>query len=524
METYDDAAFERFCGGLVNAGFSPVRDTAQQHWTGPVRASLKPLTPATRMEVVFYPGWPLRYAHVRVDGLAAEHAANGTICLWAEDDPAQIAGRDLDTLWSRLDHWAETAQRGFGVEDRALDAYLLFANRCAHRAELPLADFVRAGSNGYRASLVAVVKGKGALMIESASATTSTDQDGGPPLRGAFYLRGRIGDPPRTLDDVRAALTRRQAEDLARGLDDRSPAGLAEPSGGYDFIVLAWPRHDREHDAVVVAFEGRGDTLTAYAVAATANDLTARRRRAGSDAALLSGKTVLVAGAGSVGGHVVVALASSGVDVIRLHDSDYLTTANLVRHVSDKYGVGWKKTIAVAVAVADHAPWTRIEPADDLPHAPSRLATHLGDDLDLVIDCTGRFSVTAALAEMCRRAHTPLISGALFHQGALARVQRQAAGDTTLAARTTDDRYLPLPPETPSQHDSGFLELGCTAPVNNAPPTAVVATAADIAHAAVDLLTGRRNRADERVIVFRPLDAPFHRTGTLDSPHPGGTA
>ena len=60
METYDDAAFERFCAGLVDAGFSPVPDTEQGSWTGPIRDCLRSLTDATRMQIVFYQGWPLR--------------------------------------------------------------------------------------------------------------------------------------------------------------------------------------------------------------------------------------------------------------------------------------------------------------------------------------------------------------------------------------------------------------------------------------------------------------------------------
>ena len=139
METYDDVAFERFCSGLVNEGFSPVRDTAQAKWTGPLRESLQPLTDATRMQLQFYQGWPLRYARVTVPGLKTEHAAQGTICLWADDDPAQIAGSDLEAFWQRVDEWAQTVQLGFRPEDRALDAYLLFDKTSGTKPNCPSA-------------------------------------------------------------------------------------------------------------------------------------------------------------------------------------------------------------------------------------------------------------------------------------------------------------------------------------------------------------------------------------------------
>jgi hypothetical protein len=424
LETYDDAAFERFCSELTNAGFSPVHNTGQRRWMGPLRASLRPLTDAPRMEIKFYRGWPLRYAHVVANGLRTAHAAHGTICLWAEDDPAQIAGRNLQGLWNRLDEWAAAAQRGFRTEDRALDAYLLFSNQCAFQAELPFGDLIRHGSHGHRARLCATKQGTNTIMIEPDS-LADPDSDGKPRLKGVFYMRRPMGAPPRNLDEIRAALTTKQKQDLERGLQERVPAAFAEPSGGYDFIVLAWQRYQSDYDAIVVGFEGQGESLRALAMSATPNDISARRRRAGPDVDLLSDKKILIAVAGSVGGHVAVALASSGVGTISVHDSDYLKTGNLVRHVSTGYLVGYKKTLALAMAIEDHAPWTTVDAHDDLPYDPAALSSHI-EGVDLVIDCTGTFSMSAALAHVCWRNAVPLITGALFHQGALARVQRQA--------------------------------------------------------------------------------------------------
>jgi hypothetical protein len=124
--------------------------------------------------------------------------------------------------------------------------------------------------------------------------------------------------------------------------------------------------------------------------------------------------------------------------------------------------------------------------------------------------------MTAALADACRRSGVALIVGALFHHGALARVQRQAEGDTPIAARPADPRYHALPPDDQATATAGFLELGCTAPVNNASPVAVLTAAADTACAAVDLLTTRRERADECITVLRPMSPPFDRTGALE--------
>lgn len=515
MDTYDDAAFDRFCSDLVNAGFSPNGDHDAPCWTGPIRPSLRAHTDATRMRIQFYPGWPLRYAHVVVPGLRTGHASQGTICLWAEDDPAQINGRELQGLWDRLDQWAAAAQDGFNPEDRALDAYYFYDALSYYRAELPLHDLIAGGTPGYSAEVFGTVQGN-SLLIGTGNPPDPRNI-GKPVLTGAFYLLGQLADPPRTLDDVRAALKRRQRRNLARGLATRSDTVFPQPSSGHDFIVLAWPRHDADHDAVVVSFTGTGDTLHTAALAATPNDVQALRRRAGPDADRLADKTVLIAGAGSVGGHVAVAMASSGVGTLHVYDRDFLTSTNVVRHVSARHFVGYPKTVAVAAAVEQHAPWTRVAGHDDLPYDPARLRAQVAD-MDLVIDCTGVLPLTAALAETCRRGGVPLIVGALFHHGALVRVQRQTAGDTPIAARPTDPRFLALPPDIDAngRARAGFLELGCTAPVNNAPPTAVLTAAADTAAAAIDELTARRQRPEECITVLSPMNPPFHRIGIVD--------
>jgi molybdopterin/thiamine biosynthesis adenylyltransferase len=514
LDTYDDGAFERFRAGLINAGFSPLHGSLEK-WSGPLRASLRPLTTATRMKIVFYHGWPFRYAHVVVEGLRTDHAANGVICLWAEDDPAQVAARDLEVLWARLDDWAARARGEFGDEDRALDAHFLFGGEpTSFRAELPLADLLRGMNDGYVARLTAVRRGPNALFItrfEPANAGNT------PRLRGSLYLRDGIEVPPRDLDDFRALLRRRQGADFDRGLAERTtPAVVAVPSGGHDFVVLAWPRHG-VHDAIVVAYDDEGGPLYASAIPATSNDIASLKRRAGPDADLLAGKKVLIAGAGSVGGHAALALACAGVGKIVLHDSDHLTSANVVRHVGGDYHVGYNKTTVVTEVIRSHAPWTDTEPHGDLSHDPGELTGQIAGT-DLVVDCTGVFSLTAALAEVCRRTNTALVTGALFHGGRLARVRRQAEGDTLIAARGTNPAYAVLPPEDPAAPMATFLELGCTAPVHNASPIAVQHTAAEIARSVADLLTGRRHLPDERVIVHEPLLPPFDRAGTYDGP------
>jgi molybdopterin/thiamine biosynthesis adenylyltransferase len=512
VETYDDAAYDRFCSDLVNAGFSPDGEYYPT-WIGPIRESLRPLTDATQMKIHFYPGWPLRYAHVSVEGIRTEHDADGLLCLWAEDDPGQIDGRELEGLWKRVDEWALRAQQGFQTGDEGLDAHRLYIPQSStFWAELPLQDMVSQGNRGYTTEISGYVRGS-TLFI---GADARSDSDHGPPtLKGEFYLSNRIERPPRSFDEVRAALTRRQWTRLNYGLVSRSPVEFPEPSGGHDFIVLTWPRHGEDHDAIVLGVSGAGDALRTEALPVSANDLQALRRRAGPDAELLASRTVLIAGVGSVGGYVALALASSGVGAVRLHDSDRLSSSNLVRHVASRNFVGQLKTAAVKAAIEERAPWTVVSLFEALSYDPAELRDAVAG-VDLVIDCTGALPMTAALAEVCRRIQTPFIAGAVFHQGALVRVQRQASGDTPIAGRRNDPRYHNLPPDDEETMSAGFLELGCTARVNNASPAAVMTASTEIVSAAVDFMTGRKGRPDERIVVITPLEPPFHRVCTLD--------
>lgn len=505
IDPYDASAFEQFCSDLVAEGFNPRPDNPRV-WVGPLRPSLAPFAgDAEFMEVQFRDGWPLRYAYVVVRGLRARHAGSGIVCLWSEDDPAQVAGATVPGLWARIDEWAEAADAGFDVADQALDSFMLYDKQNRRVFELPLADLADK-SNGYIAHLDAQARGR---VVQ-----VGVDRDN-PTLRGAFYLRRDIGMPPANYEDFFSLLTKRQREDLNRGLADRGQAGLNEPSGGYDFVVLAWPRFE-QHDVIALGFAGAGETLDATAYIPAPSDMPSRLRRAGPDAGQLAAKKVLVAGLGSIGGGAALQLAQSGVGKILGYDGDLMKTGNLVRHVLDEYSVGFSKADALFLEVRGRAPWCTFDPRnDDLSLDRTRLAQQI-EGCDLVIDTTGLFSLTAALSEVCHRLNMPLITTALFHRGSIMRIQRQGPGDTPIAARTNSNEHVRLPPEETTPAQAGFLEVGCTAFVSNAPPWASHRAAADTAATAVDLLIGRRDLDEDQVVVLRPLDvAPFDRVGPV---------
>jgi len=496
---FDLAAFEAFRDGLIAADFSPVPGTEQLTWSGPLRTSLRSLSDQKRMSIRFPDGWPLRYAKTQVDGLITPHSAEGTPCLWADDDPAQIAGADIDAYFSRLDEWARRAATGFELDDLALDGFLHFEELDERRRsiELPVGDLIRHASNGQIDALTGRWEGE--------VLRASTDSTG--PLDGVMYFSRRISEAPRTYGDLLEGLTHHQREDIGRRLMNQRDRPLREATGrpGADFLVVTWPTPIGT-DAVAAILTQEGDELTVRSLRPAPSDSAARRMRAGPDADDLEGKRVLVVGAGSIGGYAAVALAESGIGQIEVADNDVLLSANLVRHVAPSSKIGAFKANAVAAVATDHAPWAEVTAAVALPLRRSEMEGRI-DGFDLVVDCTGNFAITAALIETCYQALIPLVTGALFNQGTVLRIRRQANGDTPIAARASEPRYPTIPAASGAALESrGFLEVGCAAPVNAAAPWAAMRAAADVVEYAVDALT-RKALPDERMAFLAPRQA-----------------
>ena len=97
-----------------------------------------------------------------------------------------------------------------------------------------------------------------------------------------------------------------------------------------------------------------------------------------------------------------------------------------------------------------------------------------------------------------------------------ARVQRQVLGtDTPIHLREEGEKY-PLIPSGNEESDFATPALGCSAPVNNAPPSSVMACASLIVQVVIDALAGRFEFNDEVIDIYRKTDeAPFDRAGRL---------
>ena len=514
QESFDIASLEGFRVELVPSGFEPVPGTERRRWQGPIHPAFDGLTDTRAMEILFDPGWPYRPPRVFVQGLDTNHSTlDGFVCLWRD---GELSGEweTLDGLFGRVEDWCRRAKGGWQDDDLPFDAYLNFKLKWPVMAAFDF-ESLRTNIGGW-GDLDGVPMNPHLLRIRTGPA------NGPGELRGLWFRVGQLqAPPPRNLAELARHLKRSQRKGLERALAQRrQPRGL-QVSGGVDIIMFVWQRQERI-DLLVMACRGVGDKVEAAALVSEPNDEQTLRLRAGPDAEVLQGRSAVLFGAGALGGHVALTLAESGLDSLRIVDGDLLSPGNVVRHVAGHDHVGGPKVNAVEAVIKNHAPWTKVEsiaPPSN-PYGSQEIA-HLVENADVVIDATGNDAFVHPVALVAEGLGKPLVSGALFRGGFIGRVQRKALdADTSILDRPESPDY-PIVPPSDSTADFAEPDIGCSAPVNNAPPVSVLACASLIAQAAIDVLTERYELEDEVIDVYRPLpEAPFDRVGRYQRPVP----
>ena len=514
QESFDIASLEGFRADLVASGFEPVPGTERRMWRGPIHPAFGGLTDTLSMEIVFDPGWPYRPPRLFVQGLDTNHSTlDGFVCLW-RDGELSAEWETVDGLFSRIEDWCRRAKGGWQDDDLPFDAYLNFKRKWPLMATF---DFESLRTSiGSWGDLNGVPANPRLLGIRPGSA------NGPGELRGLWFRVGQLqAPPPRNLSELPRHLNRSQRKGLEKALARRRESTGPQQMGGVDIILFAWQRQERT-DLLVMACEGVGDKVEAAALVAEPDDERTLRLRAGPDADVLKGRSAVLFGADALGGHVAVTLAESGIDSLRIVDREILSPGNVVRHVAGHDHVGGPKVNAVEAAIRNHAPWTKVEsitpPAN--PYGSQEIA-QLIENVDVVIDATGNDAFVHPVARVAEGLGEPLVSGALFRGGFIGRVQRKALEtDSSILDRPESPDY-PIVPPGDSKVDFAEPDLGCSAPVNNAPPASVLACASLIAQVAIDVLTERFELEDEVIDVYRPLpEAPFDRVGWYRRPVP----
>ena len=492
-------SLEEFREELESAGFERVAESKVERWRGGVHLALALLTSATVMDIVISPGWPFQPPAVLVDGLNTNHSTpSGFVCMWREGD----FSRDWTTLgglYSRLEEWCENAVNGWEDDYLDQDALLNFPGKVAIVATFDLSA-LGISDSGWGEFNGVVRQGSPQRVDMYPGRKRQTDQ-----LRGMWFHVGLLSaPPPHQFSDVFSHLSRAQRRELQNALADRRKSEPLVVSGGVDLVLFCWERLGRT-DLLVMACRGVEDELDAVALQPGPYDRENLMLRTGPDASVLGGLRVTIFGAGALGGHTALFLAESGIGHMDIVDPDLLLPGNVVRHVAGGGIVGAYKVQAVQAVIGGHAPWTEVAGFPLAPRTPAEMRERI-ENADIVVDTTGNEALVRSLAMIAEAEGKPLVSGALYRGGFIARVQRQAmAADTPINQRADSDRY----PAIPAGDESGDFaspQLGCSAPVNNAPPPVVTACSSLIAQVSIDALTGRFEFSDEVIDVYRASD------------------
>ena len=505
-------SLSEFIAALDSAGFRLLDGSSLPTWRGPIYPAFGSLTDAQTMDVVIAPGWPFQPPAVFVQGLNTNRSTlEGLVCMWQDGDFSHD-WTTVEGLFSRIEEWCRKAKHGWEDDHLDLDAFMNFRTKSGLVATFDLAAMgVGEGSWGEFNGVV----NRDPLRVDIGQGLSRSPTQ----LRGMWFHVGPLtAPPPRELAEVSLRLSRPQRRGLKRALDERRRPDALVPSGGLDLILFCWERHGRP-DLLVMACRGTGEEMEAIAMRPGPNDDHSLILRAGPDASVLQTRRAVVFGAGALGGHTTTLLAESGVRFLDVIDPDALLPGNVVRHVAGHDQVGASKVEAVSAVVKGHAPWTEVNGIQESTRTPAQLRERIGD-ADIVIDTTGSEALTLSLAMVTKDMEKPLVSGALYRGGSIGRVQRQALpGDTPINERGDLTRYPTIPPGDDIE-ELATPQLGCSAPVNNAPPTAVAACASLIAQAAIDILTERFDLADEVLDVYRAIsDHPFDHVGRIDLEH-----
>ena len=126
------------------------------------------------------------------------------------------------------------------------------------------------------------------------------------------------------------------------------------------------------------------------------------------DTAQLSQKLVALVGLGSVGSALAIYLAQAAVGRFRLVDKDFMTAANVSRHVGDIFHLGRSKTRAVKDLILARNPLAQVDAfTEDFLLLPSATQTKRLGGADLVIASTDSNACQFMVNELCLSLRLP---------------------------------------------------------------------------------------------------------------------
>jgi molybdopterin/thiamine biosynthesis adenylyltransferase len=236
--------------------------------------------------------------------------------------------------------------------------------------------------------------------------------------------------------------------------------------------------------------------------------------------------SLLVLGAGSLGGEIVLQLAKAGAGRIDVFDHDSYDLNNSVRHVLPVACAGENKAHAVSSLARSMNPSSLIVPhgwAVGTSLAHDRDFEQMLQDADLVVDATGSQAVTRWAHDACSRTDVPLIVVNLSRGAYGGRVVRLVGPSPCYDCflECLEDETICDVPSAPK--GPGTTPYGCSHPAASGAGFDVSELASIATRRAVQELETEgypESDADWTLVSFRGVEAGArYREGSLDRRH-----
>ena len=398
-------------------------------------------------------------------GMSWHRDANGTFCLWSDDEASDLPWGDAEAVLSRTQEWHANDLAGWQDDPADLDLERYWSPVAGLIIHPDLATLTgrTCKAKKERYGVLRIMKGRTHRNLQRQSWFGASVVDA-----------GELTEPIRCFDELAGRLGTQEAEKLRTEIEN----------GSVSVVMVRYSRQGHEAAIGLIA-QGRNPNRLGAASTAHMGEST-RRLRAGLDRESLKDTSVALIGVGAVGSLLAEMLIRSGVGALTLVDGRSVRPGNCIRHVAIPADVGRSKAEAVRDRIVAAGLLTKTQARQSLKPLTEMLtsaatAEELFEDHDLVIDATGNGPATALVCTASRLLDKPAITVCLQRGGAVGRVDR-------FPLRDGETHYERLPLAEPQ---ALLREGGCGDPVSPAPPWACSAAAARAAGMATDLLAGR---------------------------------
>lgn len=191
----------------------------------------------------------------------------------------------------------------------------------------------------------------------------------------------------------------------------------------------------------------------------TANWASDQLRTRGAAESEMSGRRIVLIGAGSLGSSVAESLLRMGVCELGILDYDWVMMGNLSRHTLSMQAVGHKKAKALAAHLNECMPDAKVRAFDTVFPPHNEQLKQAVRSYDVIVDCTGDDAVLDALASFDWKSEKLFVSLAMTWraEGLCA----YAASESSFPAIDAKSQFAASPTPSVNDLDAHIEGIGC---------------------------------------------------------------